>query len=80
MTKRNDKGKRKGKKKRRVCACCFEGAFWVEDRRKVAVAAKHLERDLCTDCLSLLRGGPPGRHRLQSALEEAARIRAMERT
>lgn len=74
------RGKGKKKPKRRICAFCFEGAAWAREKGQplVPVAGKYLERDICTECFGLLRRGPEGRHKLVSAAEEAARIRAQE--
>lgn len=73
-----DRKRKKKKPKRRICDFCFEGAAWAKEKGQplVPVAGKYLERDICTDCFGLLRRGPEGRHKLVSALEEAARIRA----
>ena len=77
------KSKRKQKQKKRrpkVCTYCFEGHPDLPKRKgpRVVIAAKYLGRNICNDCLGLLRQGPAGRFKLVSALEEAARIRGSQ--
>lgn len=71
MGKKNKKGKRKKRRKNkrsRRCDFCFDPKSY----------GRYMERNICRGCIQLLKKGQWGRHKLISALEEAARIRAQE--
>lgn len=73
MPKKKQKKQKRGKGKRKSrpeCSSCLD---------TVKAVGQYLERSICMPCLGMLRRGTAGRHRLISALEEAARIRAAER-
>ena len=68
-SKKRKKGRNGKRKKTPDCDFCLS--------RGVGVGT-FLQRRICMDCIGLLKKGPWGRHKLVSALEEAARIRAQE--